>query len=160
MGHRYIRDRGATKAIPREPPILVLIRTWRLIFVDLTIGGRWRSAHRALGGLGGLSLGMALYTITHLICFCTPLHGRFFIPSLIVYGFVYHCINGFVRHHSLHVCNTWFCTPLDWVSKRFYVTYKKGNERPNVRVVSIRSRNGVPSRKGWVANGQMTKASN
>ena len=37
---------------------------------------------------------------------------------------------------------------------------KKRNERPNVGGVSIRSRNGAPSRKGCVVNGQMTKASN
>ena len=35
---------------------------------------------------------------------------------------------------------------------------KKRNERPNVGGVSIRSRNGAPSRKGCVANGQKTKA--
>ena len=32
--------------------------------------------------------------------------------------------------------------------------------RPNVGGVSIRSRNGAPSLKGCVVNGQMTKASN
>ena len=37
---------------------------------------------------------------------------------------------------------------------------EKRNERPNVGGVSIRSRNGAPSRKGCVINGQMTKASN
>ena len=38
---------------------------------------------------------------------------------------------------------------------------KKRNERgANVGGVSIRSRNGAPSRKGCVVNGQMTKASN
>ena len=44
-----------------------------------------------------------------------------------------------------------------------YVTYfvwKQRNERPTVGGVSIRSRNGAPSRKGCVVNGQMTKASN
>ena len=34
---------------------------------------------------------------------------------------------------------------------------KKSTERPNVGVVSLRSRNGVPSRKRFVVNGQMTK---
>ena len=34
------------------------------------------------------------------------------------------------------------------------------NERPNVGGVSIRSRNGAPSRKGCKVNGEMTKASN
>ena len=38
--------------------------------------------------------------------------------------------------------------------------WKKPNERPNVGDVFIRSRNGAPSRKGCVVNGQMTKASN
>ena len=37
---------------------------------------------------------------------------------------------------------------------------KKRNERPNVGGVSVRSRNGAPSGKGCVVNGQMTKASN
>ena len=46
-------------------------------------------------------------------------------------------------------------------AKSFYVIYgKKLNECPNVGGVSIRSRNGAPSRKGCVVNGQMTKASN
>ena len=45
--------------------------------------------------------------------------------------------------------------------KKSYVRYgKERNERPNVGGVSIRSRNGAPSRKGCVVNGQMTKASN
>ena len=38
--------------------------------------------------------------------------------------------------------------------------WKKRNERPNVGGVSIRSRNGAPSRKGCVVNGQMANASN
>ena len=38
--------------------------------------------------------------------------------------------------------------------------WKKRNECPDVGVVSIRSRNGAPSRKGCVVNGQMTKVSN
>ena len=39
---------------------------------------------------------------------------------------------------------------------------KNVNERPNVGGISNRSRNGAPSRKGCVVNGQMTinKASN
>ena len=50
----------------------------------------------------------------------------------------------------------------DRMSKHiFYVVYGKSvNERPNVGGVSMRSRNGAPSRKGCVVNGQMTKASN
>ena len=49
----------------------------------------------------------------------------------------------------------------DRISKQFLrSTWKKRNERPNVGGVSIRSRNGAPSRKGYVVNGQMTKASN
>ena len=36
--------------------------------------------------------------------------------------------------------------------------WKKRNERPNVGGVSIRSRNGAPSRKGCVLNGQITEA--
>ena len=51
----------------------------------------------------------------------------------------------------------------DKISKRFLCNlnfWKKRNEHPNVGVVSIRSRNGAPSRKGCVVNGQMTKTSN
>ena len=36
-------------------------------------------------------------------------------------------------------------------------TWKKRNERPNVGGVSIRSRNGAPSRGGCVVHGQVTK---
>ena len=38
--------------------------------------------------------------------------------------------------------------------------WKQRSERPNIGGVSIRSRNGAPSQKGCVVNGQMTKASN
>ena len=49
----------------------------------------------------------------------------------------------------------------DRISKQFLCNIrKKRNERPNVGGVSVRSRNGAPSRKGCVVNGQMTKASN
>ena len=49
----------------------------------------------------------------------------------------------------------------DRISKQFLCSIrKKRNKRPNVGGVSIRSRNGAPSRKGCVVNGQMTKASN
>ena len=42
-------------------------------------------------------------------------------------------------------------------SKQFVCSmWKKRNERPNVGGVSTRSRNGAPSRKGCVVNGQMT----
>ena len=48
----------------------------------------------------------------------------------------------------------------DRTSKQFLCNiWKKRIERPNVGGVSIRSRNGAPSRKGCVVNGQMTKAS-
>ena len=48
----------------------------------------------------------------------------------------------------------------DRISKQFLCSiWKKRNERPNVGGVSIRSRNGAPSRKGCVVNGQMTKTS-
>ena len=40
------------------------------------------------------------------------------------------------------------------------IIWKKRDERPNVRGVSVRSRNGAPSRKGCMVNGQTTKASN
>ena len=47
------------------------------------------------------------------------------------------------------------------ISKKFLCDiWKKRNERPDVGGVSLRSRNGAPSRKGRVVNGQMTKASN
>ena len=49
----------------------------------------------------------------------------------------------------------------DSISKKLLCNiWKKRNERPNVGgVAMIRSRNGAPSRKGCVVNGQMTKAS-
>ena len=41
----------------------------------------------------------------------------------------------------------------------FHIVYGRSvNERPNVGGISIRSRNGAPSRTGCVVNGQMTKA--
>ena len=47
------------------------------------------------------------------------------------------------------------------ISKQFVRSiWEKRNERPNVGGVSTRSRNGAPSRKGCVVNGQMAKASN
>ena len=47
------------------------------------------------------------------------------------------------------------------ISKQFLCNiWKKRNERPNVRGVSNRSRNGSPPRKGCVVNGHMAKASN
>ena len=49
----------------------------------------------------------------------------------------------------------------DRISKQFLCSiWKKRNERPNVGGVSIRIRNGASSRKGCVANGQMTKVRN
>ena len=49
----------------------------------------------------------------------------------------------------------------DNISKKFICNiWQKRNERPNVGGVSIRSRNGAPSRKRCVVNGQITKASN
>ena len=49
----------------------------------------------------------------------------------------------------------------DRISKQFLCNiWKKRNERPHVGSVSIRSRNGAPSRKGCVVNGQMTMTSN
>ena len=48
----------------------------------------------------------------------------------------------------------------DRISEQFQCNiWKKRNERPNVGGLSIRSRNGVPSRKRCVVNGQRTKAS-
>ena len=45
------------------------------------------------------------------------------------------------------------------ISKRFLCNiWKKRSECPNVGGFSTRSRNGAPSRKGCVVNGQMTKA--
>ena len=50
---------------------------------------------------------------------------------------------------------------IDRISKHFLCSvWRKRNERRNVGGVSVRSRNGAPSRKGCVVNGQMTKASN
>ena len=49
----------------------------------------------------------------------------------------------------------------DKISKNFLSNiWKKRDERQNVGGVSLRSRNGAPSRKGRVVNGLMTKASN
>ena len=49
----------------------------------------------------------------------------------------------------------------DRMSKYFLCNiWMKRNERPNVAGVYIRSRIGVPSRKGCVVNGQLTEASN
>ena len=41
-----------------------------------------------------------------------------------------------------------------------YVTYGKNAMSAQLLEVSIRSRNGAPSRNGCVVNGQITKASN
>ena len=50
---------------------------------------------------------------------------------------------------------------IDRISKQFLCSvWRKRNERRNVGGVSVRIRNGAPSRKGCVVNGQMTKASN
>ena len=49
----------------------------------------------------------------------------------------------------------------DKIGKQFLCSiWKKRNERSNVGGVTIRSRNGAPSRKGCVVNGQITKARN
>ena len=49
----------------------------------------------------------------------------------------------------------------DRMSKQFLCNiWKKRDEPPNVGGVSIRSRNGAPSRTACVVKGQMTKASN
>ena len=49
----------------------------------------------------------------------------------------------------------------DEVSETFlFITCIKRNGRPNVGGVSLRRRNGAPSRKGCVVNGQLTKARN
>ena len=49
----------------------------------------------------------------------------------------------------------------DKISEKFPCSiWKKSYDSRNVGGVSIRSRNDAPSRKGCVANGQMTKASN
>ena len=49
----------------------------------------------------------------------------------------------------------------DTICKRFLCNvWKKRNEHRTVGGVSIRSRNGAPSRKGCVVNGQTAKASN
>ena len=47
------------------------------------------------------------------------------------------------------------------ISKRFLcITWENRNERPNVGGVSLRSRNGAPSREACVGNGQISEASN
>ena len=49
----------------------------------------------------------------------------------------------------------------DRISKQFLCSiWKNRNGRPNVGGVSMRSRNGAPSPKGCVVNGQITKPSN
>ena len=47
----------------------------------------------------------------------------------------------------------------DKARNMLYVTWKKRNVRPKAGGVSIRGRNGSPSRKGCVVNRQITKAS-
>ena len=48
----------------------------------------------------------------------------------------------------------------DRISTQFLCNiWKKRNKRLNVGGVTTRGRNGAPSRKGCVVNGQMTKAS-
>ena len=55
----------------------------------------------------------------------------------------------------------WPQTAKQGISKKFpCAIWKKRNERPNVGGVSVRSRNGAPSRKRRVVNGQITKTSN
>ena len=52
-------------------------------------------------------------------------------------------------------------TGRDKISKKFLCNvWKKRNEHPGVGGVSIRIRNGSPSRKGCVVVGQMTNAYN
>ena len=128
--------RGGTKGHPYRTTDIgpnVLILTWRQIFVDLTIGRGWLMAHRALGGLGGLSIWMVWYTITHYIWFCILLY-RWFRIWLIIYRFVYHCMNGFVCHRSLHNMYTiWFFISLDKISKTCVCNIReKRRKRPNV----------------------------
>ena len=48
----------------------------------------------------------------------------------------------------------------DGISKPFLCSIWKSVMRAQLLEVSIRSRNGAPSRKGCVVSGQMTKASN
>ena len=48
----------------------------------------------------------------------------------------------------------------DRISRQFAVMYGKNVISAQMLEVSIRSRNGAPSRKGCVVNGRMTKASN
>ena len=48
----------------------------------------------------------------------------------------------------------------DRISKRFYVVYRRRVMSAQMLKVSIRSKNGDPSQKRCVVNGQMTKASN
>ena len=45
-------------------------------------------------------------------------------------------------------------------AKKVCNRWKQCNERPNVGGVSVKSRNGALSRKGCMANGQTTRASN
>ena len=55
----------------------------------------------------------------------------------------------------------WPPTDGDRISKQSLCNiWEKRNEHPNVGGVSIKSRNGAPSRKGRTVNGQMSKASN
>ena len=49
---------------------------------------------------------------------------------------------------------------LSWDLPFFFYAWKTCSERANVGGVSVRSRNGAPSRKGCVVNGQIIQASN
>ena len=77
------------------------------------------------------SLYMALYTIGWMLSYTITRSIWFCIPSLVIHGFVYHCMNGFVYHHSLCMVvytivymvlytitrYTWFCIPVyEWYS--------------------------------------------
>ena len=49
---------------------------------------------------------------------------------------------------------------LSLIAQFLFTVWKKDDGRPKFGGVSIRSRNGAPSRTGCVVNGQMTKARN
>ena len=69
------------------------------------------------------------------------------------------CVGGLMRE-EWWVLSNWCSRVWDVAVGRRHDNIPPPLEHPNVGGVSIRSRNGAPSRKGCVVNGQMTMTSN
>ena len=68
---------------------------------------------------------MVWYAVARFTCFWIPSYTWFCIPSLVIHGFVYRCMHGFVCHRSLYMVlyivymvlyaitrYTWLCIPM------------------------------------------------